>query len=103
MSFLQSKKSKNIKPYEMGHKYSILLFDRGSPEEKDIELFDAIIGDPKGYVERMGSCGYHGIVVKNKAWRGIGAKEIKAVIHAVLYKHGFEEKLIKKVLKATVV
>lgn len=103
MSFIQSKKGKKVVPFEMGHKYNILLFNRGAPKEEDIELFDAILGDPKGYVERMGRFGYHGVVVKQKAWGGVGAKEIKAIIHNVLYRYGFEEKLIKKVLKATVV
>lgn len=102
MSFIQSKKGKNIEPFEMGHKYNILLFNRAAPTEKDIELFDAIIGDPKGYVERMGKHGYHGLVIKHKAWGGIGATEIKKIIRGILYKYGFEEKLIKKVLKTTV-
>jgi len=102
MSFIQSKKGKKVVPFEMGHKYNILLFNRGAPKETDIELFDAILGDPKGYVERMGKYGYHGVVVKHKAWGGIGAKEIKEIIHAVLYRYGFEEKLIRKVLKTVV-
>lgn len=102
MSFIQSKKGKKVVPFEMGHKYNILLFNRGAPKEADIELFNAILGDPKGYVERMGKHGYHGVVVKQKAWGGIGKKEISGVIHAVLYKYGFEEKLIKKVLKTVV-
>lgn len=102
MNFITSKKGKHVVPFEMGHKYNILLFNRGAPKEDDIELFNAILGDPRGYVERMGRHGYHGVVVKQKAWVGKGAKEIKAVFHDMLYKYGFEEKLIKKVLKATV-
>jgi len=103
MSFIQSKKGKHVVPFETGHKFNIVLFDRACPEEKDVELFSAILGDPKGYVERMGKHGFHGIVCKHKAWVGIGKKEISAVISGVLNTHGFEEKLIKKVLKATVV
>jgi hypothetical protein len=103
MSFIQSAKGKRVEPTDLGHKFNILLFNRASPKEKDLELFTAILGDPKGYVERMGKHGYHGMVVKAKAWGGVGAKEIKVIIHNVLDKYGFEEKLIKKVLKTTVV
>jgi hypothetical protein len=71
-----------------------------SPKEEEVELFSAILGDPKGYVERMGKAGYHGLVVKQKACK---VKEIKAVFAKILYNYGFEEKLIKKVIKATVV
>jgi hypothetical protein len=102
MNFVTSKKGKHVVPFEMGHKYNILLFNRGAPKEEDIELFNAILGDPRGYVERMGRHGWHGLVVKQKAWVGKGAKEIKAVFADMLYKYGFEEKLIKKVLKTVV-
>lgn len=102
MSFIQSKKGGKIEPTETGHKFNILLFNIPSPKEKDIEMFPAILGDPKGYVERMGKFGYHGVVCKQNAWNGLGSKEIKMIISSVLFKYGFEPKLIKKVLKTTV-
>lgn len=100
MTFLQTKKGKKIQPTEMGHRYNILIFDRASPTEKDIEMFTAILGDPKGYVERIGKSGYHGLVVKQKACK---TKELKETFSKVLYQFGFEEKLIKRVMKTTVV
>lgn len=98
MTFFRTKNK--IEPTECGHKFNILLFDRLSPVEKDIEMFTAILGDPKGYVERMGKFGYHGLVVKQKACK---KKEIIEVFKKVLFQYGFEEKLIRKILKTTVV
>lgn len=97
MTFMKTKN--RVKPLEMGYKFNILLFDKICPNEKDVETFTAVLGDPKGYVERMGKSGYHGIVAKHKACK---AKEIKEVFKKVLYSYGFEEKLINKVVKATV-
>lgn len=98
MTFMKTKNK--VEPTECGHKFSILLFDRLSPTEKDIEIFTAILGDPKGYVERMGKSGYHGLVVKQNACKH---KKVKEVFHRVLFNYGFEEKLIRKVLRQTVV
>jgi hypothetical protein len=100
MTFMQSKHGHKADPHECGHRFNIVLFDKLSPEEKDVELFSAILGDPKGYVERMGKAGYHGIVVKQKTCK---LKEIKEVFSKVLYGYGFEEKLIRKVIRKTVV
>ena len=98
MTFFKTKN--NVEPTEIGHKFNIVLFDKPCPKEEDVDLFTAILGDPKGYVERMGRSGYHGLVVKQKACK---SKQLKEMFHGVLYKYGFEEKLIKKVIKATVV
>lgn len=100
MTFMQSKHGHKAEPHECGHRFNIVLFDKLEPEEKDVEIFTAILGDPKGYVERMGKAGYHGLVVKQKACK---AKEIKEVFSRVLHGYGFEEKLIKKVIRKTVV
>lgn len=98
MTFFKTKNK--VEPTEMGHRFNVLMFKKPSPEEHEVDLFTAIIGDPRGYVERIGKAGYHGILVKQNACK---KKEIKAVFAKVLYSWGFEEKLIKKVLKATVV
>jgi len=100
MTFMQSKHGHKAIPHECGHRFNIVLFDKLSPEEKDVDLFTAILGDPKAYVERMGKAGYHGIVVKQNTCK---VKEIKALFAKILFNYGFEEKLIKKVIKATVV
>lgn len=94
------KTDNKIQPTELGHKYNVLMFRKPSPEEHEVDLFTAILGDPRGYVERIGKAGYHGIVVKQKACK---KKEIKAVFSKILYSWGFDAKLIKKVLKTTVV
>jgi len=101
MTFMQSKNGRKVVPTELGHKFNIVLFDKLSPTEKDVELFTAILGDPKGYVERMGKAGYHGMVVKQKSC--VRSKEAKEIFAKVLFNYGFEPKLIKKVIKATVV
>lgn len=98
MTFMQTKN--NVQPTSLGHRFNILLFDKLAPKEHEVETFTAILGDPKGYVERLGKSGFHGIVVKQKACK---KKEILNVFKSVLSNYGFEEKLIKKVLKATVV
>lgn len=100
MNFIQSKQGRKIEPTELGHKFNIVLFDKICPTEKDVECFSAILGDPKGYVERVGNSGYHGLVVKQNACK---SKELKQLFFKALYTWGFEEKLIKKVLKTTVV
>lgn len=100
MTFLQSKRGQKIEPTECGHKFNIVLFDKISPKEADVDLFTAILGDPRGYVERMGKAGYHGLVVKQKACK---TKELKDMFTKILFQYGFEDKLIKKVIKATVV
>lgn len=100
MTFMQTKQGNKVEPTEMGHKFNILLFSKICPKEEEVEMFTAILGDPKAYVERMGKAGYHGLVVKQKACKH---KDAKDVFWKVLYNYGFEEKLIKKVIKATVV
>ena len=97
MTFFKTKNK--IEPGELGHKFNILLFDRPSPKHEHVEMFTAILGDPKGYVERMGKAGYHGLVIKKDACK---KKEIKDIFRKVLYTWGFEEKLIRKVIKQTV-
>lgn len=98
MTFMKTKNK--IEPGELGHKFNILLFNKLCPTEKDVEVFTAILGDPRGYVERMGKAGYHGIIAKHSACK---RKEIKDIFARVLDGYGFEAKLIKKVIKATVV
>lgn len=94
------KTENDVQPTEMGHKFNILMFRKDSPEEEDIELFTAIIGDPAGYVERIGKAGYHGIMVKKGAIPN--PTELVAIFYKVLKGWGFKNDLISKVIQETV-
>ena len=59
MRFIRAKNDQT-KRSDLGHKYNVLLL-RG---EDTAEMFSAIIGDPKGYIERIGRLGYGGIMLK---------------------------------------
>lgn len=100
MTFMKSKHGHKAVPTELGHKFNIVLFTKISPKDEEVERFTAILGDPKGYVERIGKSGYHGFVVKQKACK---TKEIKEMFAKILFSYGFDEKLIRKVIKETVV
>jgi hypothetical protein len=76
------------------------MFDKIAPSPEEVDTFTAILGDPKSYVERMGRHGYHGLVVKQRACK---KKEIIDLFRTILLKYSLDEKLIKKVLKITVV
>jgi protein-arginine kinase len=86
-----------VKPTELGYKYNILQFRVG--DTSSIEVFSAIIGDQLGYVERMGKCGYNGIMIKQKS---VNKKEIKNVFKNSLLNWGFQETEIHSILKQLV-
>lgn len=98
MTFIKT--ANKVKPTEMGHKYNIVLWRWLKPKEEDVELFSAILGDPRGYVERIGKMGYSGFVVKKKACKN---DDVKKLFNDILRNWGFEERLIQKVIKKTVV
>jgi hypothetical protein len=100
MTYLITKNSHKAIPTECGYKFNVVLFDKPKPKEEEIDMFTAILGDPKAYVERMGNAGYHGMVVKQKTSK---TREIIATLKNVLTTYGFEDKLVRKVIKATVV
>ena len=99
MTFFKSiKKTKNnVTPTEMGYKYNVLIFRK--IQEDDIELFTGILGDPAGYVERLGKAGYHGIMYKT----GLKpTKAIKNVFKTLLTGYGFKKACVDRVIKETV-
>jgi hypothetical protein len=98
MTFMKT--ANKVKPTEIGHKYNIVLWRFMRPKEEEVELFTAILGDPQGYVQRIGSMGYSGFVVKKKACKN---DDVRKVFNEILNNWGFEEKLIQKVIKKTVV
>lgn len=82
------------KPTEMGFRYNILMFR--TPFDEDLGMFKAILGDPKGYVERVGRLGYHGMMFKEKIKLKV---EFKELITRMLTNWGFTEPQIKKAIK----
>lgn len=95
------KTDNDVQPTELGHKFNILMFNKHSPTEEEIDIFTAILGDPQGYVTRIGRMGYHGILVKRGA---VTSKaELMEVFRKVLKTWGFKDKLINRTLAETVV
>ena len=72
MHFFKGKKD-TVKPTDIWFKYNILLWKT----HDETETFSAILGDPRGYVERVGRLGYHGMLYKKSAK---SSKEFKNVI-----------------------
>lgn len=95
------KTENDVQPTELGHKFNILMFKKHSPNEEEIDMFSAILGDPRGYIERIGSMGYHGILVKRGAVSS--TEDLMKVFRKVLKTWGFKDKLINKALAETVV
>lgn len=84
-----------VKPKnEMGFLYKIIMFQ--SPEDANIGMFEAILGDPKGYIERLGRLGYHGLMFKDKVK---GKKVLNEMITKMLTNWGFTEPQAKKAMK----
>ena len=82
------------KPTELGYKYNILVFR--TPEDTNIGMFTAILGDPKGYIENVGRLGYHGIMFKDKIR---SKKLLKELFIKLSRSWGFTELQIKKAIK----
>lgn len=92
MNFFRVKN--NVKPTDLGYKYSIMTFKQGVVES--IDIFSAIIGDPQHYAERMGGLGYNGIMFKQKSCK---KTEMRDIFAQSLKNWGFEEKQTKVLLK----
>lgn len=95
MTFMKS--AKQVKPTELGYKYSILMFKER--DAKSIDIFSAIIGDPQAYVTRVGNLGYHGLMLKHKSCT---KKDIKVLFQSTLDNWGFSKLQIANVLKSLV-
>lgn len=96
MSFFRAKNDNDdLIPTEMGFKYNIMLFQRAP----DADMFTAIIGDPKGYAERLGMLGYHGMMFKKNAKH---TPEYKAAVLKALQKWGFDYSDAIRILNTTV-
>lgn len=95
------KTDNTVEPTELGHKYNILMFRKYAPTEVDVDLFTAILGDPEGYVRRIGKMGYHGIIIKRGAVAN--TTDLMNVFRKIMKTWGFKEDLINKSLVETVV
>ena len=98
ITFLKSDlKSKAVKT-DLGYKYNVAMFRR-QPDPKEVDIFTAIIGDPHGYVQRVGKLGYHGVMFKDKAG---GKKQMRVLFEQLLTKFGYDDKTIRKMIRQTV-
>lgn len=95
MQFFKSKEKETVVPSDMGFKYNIMMFR--TPDE--VETLTAIIGDPFGYVQRIGKLGYHGLMYKKNSKN---TKEFKDHISLIMDKWGFHPKEAKRLMKLTV-
>jgi hypothetical protein len=92
MNFFRS--NNNIQPTDLGHKYNILTYKQGI--EESIEVFSAIIGDPRNYVDRLCKAGYNGIMFKQNSCK---RKEMKDIFRSSMINWGFSEKAAKAAIK----
>lgn len=83
-----------VKPTELGYKYNIVMFREG--DTTSLEAFSAIIGDPKGFVERNGKAGYNGLMLKQKSCT---KKQMNKTFMKSLQHWGFTEKETRWALK----
>ncbi len=93
IKFLNMEKKKPVKKTELGYNYSITLHRKHKDE---IEIFNAIIGDPVGYIQRLGGIGYSGLMLKDKT---ITKKQHDNLLRTVLAEYGFEKKKIHGAIK----
>jgi len=96
MHFFKSPdEEKQIKPTDIGHKYNVMLWRL----HDELDMFTAIIGDPRGYVENLGKMGYHGILYKKNCW---SSPEFRDMVKRILRKWGFSQDQQKHIYQSTV-
>lgn len=76
---------------EIGYKYNILLF-----KENEVEYTKAVLGDPHGYISRLGKMGYNGLLVKVDS---VPKKTFKQMVQKVMGDFSISDTEIKNVLK----
>jgi hypothetical protein len=72
-----------FKPKDLGYKYHILIYqeDDKTRNQINVELFDAIIGDPVGYVENLIKCDWFGMICKQSS---VSLKPIENIYKSIL-------------------
>jgi hypothetical protein len=76
---------------EIGFKYNILLF-----KENEVEYTRAVLGDPRGYICRLGKMGYNGLLVKVDS---VPKKTLKGMVQKIMGNFSFPNSKIKNILK----
>lgn len=76
---LNEKRHKVFEQNDIGIKYQIILH-----ENDKVEIFEAILGDPKMYLQNMINCDQEGMIIKK-------CKQSKKIISKILGKHKFKE------------
>lgn len=94
MHFFKAPKE-SVQRHDMGYKYNVMLWRL----HDELDMFTAIIGDPKGYVENLGKMGYHGILFKKGTWC---STEFKDMVKRILHKWGFSQDQAKHIYQSTV-
>jgi hypothetical protein len=89
--YYKLKNGDKVEQTEIGYKYNILLF-----KDSTVEYTKAYLGDPKGYIDRMGKIGYGGLLIKVDS---VPIKTVKNMIRKVLDDIKLPESEIKNVLK----
>lgn len=85
-----------VQPTDVGFKYNVMMW-RGLHDELD--MFTAVIGDPKGYVENLGKMGYHGILYKKGCW---SSPDFKKLVIRLLQSWKFSKDQTKHIYQSTV-
>ena len=96
MHFFKSPDGNNqVESTPTGYRYNVMMWRT----DDDLDMFTAIIGDPRGYVENLGKMGYHGILYKKNCW---SSPEFKAMVKRILHKWGFSKDQQKHIYQSTV-
>lgn len=90
-SFYKLSNGSKVKPTENGYKYNILLY-----KKNEVEYTKAVLGDPKGYIERLGKIGYGGLIVKDKS---VNKTTIRKMMRKIMEDINLAEPEIKAILK----
>ena len=83
-------KDKNIKPGDLGFKYSILTL-----KETNAEYVQAYIGDVGSFITNQARAGWSGLMVKNGI---VPKKTVKQMFKTVLTNSNFEDKFVRSIL-----
>lgn len=87
-------KKKKPKPHELGYRYNILCFKEC--DDKSIDVFEAIIGDPYAYALGLSRVGFNGIMFKSKF---LTKAEMQDGFGSALKNYGFSTTVVNSILK----
>jgi hypothetical protein len=83
-------KDRDIKPGDLGFKYSILTI-----KNKDAEFIQAYIGDVTQYIQNQAKAGWSGLMVKNGV---VPKKTIKEMFKVILNNSDFNNRYVRSIL-----